>query len=179
MILRRKASLLTSIKFICQNCKWFILQEYITRHIDTISSVSHSQRQNADVFVQMAKVLILKCICRNCRKTKQQHNFFWLPYSLAETKIVISSPVLSHNLSVILSPSQIHMLYSKDLTLSMCHFSSTFLHRVFSNVFANCLPQKRHSHIGCICLTFLHCVFSNVSSNCLPEKRHSHIGCIC
>ena len=28
-------------------------------------------------------------------------------------------------------------------------------------------------------LTFLHCAFSNVSSNCLPKKRHSHIGCTC
>ena len=48
------------------------------------------------------------------------------------------------------------MLYSKDLTVSMCHFSLTFL-----------------IHIGCICLTFLHCAFLNVSSNGLPEKRHS------
>ena len=30
---------------------------------------------------------------------------------------------------------------------------------------SNGLPEKRHSHIGCICLTFLHCEFSNVSSN--------------
>ena len=28
-------------------------------------------------------------------------------------------------------------------------------------------------------LTFLHCAFSNESSNYLPEKRQSHIGCIC
>ena len=98
------------------------------------------------------------------------------------------------------------LLYSKDSTLSMCHFSLkflhcvfsngllqrmhthtgcicfTFLHCVFSNVFSDCLPERMQSHIGCICLTFLHCgahnVFSNVSSNCLPEKRHSHIGYI-
>ena len=54
------------------------------------------------------------------------------------------------------------MLYSKDLTVSMCHFSLTFL-----------------IHIGCICLTFLHCAFSKFSSNCLTEKIHSHIDCIC
>ena len=67
----------------------------------------------------------------------------------------------------------------------------------FSNVSSNDLPEKRHSHIGCIffstvcfqlspqipigciCSTFLRSVFSNVSSNGLPEKRHSHIGYIC
>ena len=30
---------------------------------------------------------------------------------------------------------------------------------LFSNVSSNCLPEKRHSHIGCSCLTFLHCLF--------------------
>ena len=30
-----------------------------------------------------------------------------------------------------------------------------------------------------ICLTFLHCVFSNASSNCISEKMHTHISCIC
>ena len=50
---------------------------------------------------------------------------------------------------------------------------------VFSNVPLNCLPEKRYSHIGCICSTFLHCVSSNVSSNGLPERMHSYIGCIC
>ena len=54
-----------------------------------------------------------------------------------------------------------------------------FLNCVFANVSSNVLPEKRHSHIGCICSAFLHCVFSNVSSNCLPEKRQSYIGCIC
>ena len=39
------------------------------------------------------------------------------------------------------------------------------------------LPEKRQSHIGCICLTFLHFDFSNVSSNCLHEKLHNHIVC--
>ena len=55
----------------------------------------------------------------------------------------------------------------------------TFLHSAFSNVSSICLPRKRHSHIGCICLAFLHCAFSNVYSNCFSEKRQSHIGCIC
>ena len=49
---------------------------------------------------------------------------------------------------------------------------------VFSNVSSNCLHERMHNHIGCICLTFLHCVFSSVSSNDLPEKMHSRIGCI-
>ena len=57
------------------------------------------------------------------------------------------------------------LLYSKDFTLSMCHFSLTFLHHcVFSNVSSNCVPEKMHIHTGCICLAFLHCAFSNVSS---------------
>ena len=55
----------------------------------------------------------------------------------------------------------------------------TFLHSAFSNVSSICLPRKRHSHIGCICLAFLHCAFSNMYSNCFSEKRQSHIGCIC
>ena len=55
----------------------------------------------------------------------------------------------------------------------------TFLHSAFSNVSSNHLPEKRHSHIGCICLTFLHCAISNVSSNRLPLRMQSHIGCIC
>ena len=82
------------------------------------------------------------------------------------------------------------MLYSKDLTVSMCHFSLTFLihigcicltflHCAFSKFSSNCLTEKIHSHIGCIRLAFLHCAFSNVSSNCLPGKMHSHIDCIC
>ena len=35
------------------------------------------------------------------------------------------------------------------------------------------------SCIDCNYLTSPHGAFSNVSSNCLPENRHSHIGCIC
>ena len=71
------------------------------------------------------------------------------------------------------------LLYSKDLTLFMCHFSLTFLHRVFLNVSPNCLPEKRHSHIGCICLIFLHCAFSNGSSKHFRKRTQSYIGCIC
>ena len=55
----------------------------------------------------------------------------------------------------------------------------TFLQSALSNVSSNCLPGRMQSHIGCICLTFLHCAFSNVSSNGLPEKRQSRIDCIC
>ena len=71
------------------------------------------------------------------------------------------------------------LLYSKDSTLSMCHFSLASLHSVYSNVSSNGLPERMHTHIGCICSTFLHCVFSNVSSNGFPERMHTHIGCIC
>ena len=55
----------------------------------------------------------------------------------------------------------------------------TFLHCAFSNVFSNGPREKRHSHIGYICLTFLQCAFSNVSSYGLPEMIHSRTGYIC
>ena len=69
--------------------------------------------------------------------------------------------------------------YPLELTLSMGHFSLTFLDCVFSNVSSNFLPEKRHSHIGCICLALLHCAFSNVSSNYLLVRMHNHTGYIC
>ena len=50
-----------------------------------------------------------------------------------------------------------------------------FIYCVFSDVSSNGLPEKRHIHIGCICLTFLHCVFSDVYSNRLSERMHNHI----
>ena len=50
---------------------------------------------------------------------------------------------------------------------------------MFSNVSSNCLPERMHNHIGCICLTFLHCVFSNVSIKNMDQSRQCHIGCIC
>ena len=50
---------------------------------------------------------------------------------------------------------------------------------VFSSALSNCLDQRKHNHIGCICVTFLHCASSNVPSNCLPEQMQSHTGCIC
>ena len=29
---------------------------------------------------------------------------------------------------------------------------------VFSSALSNCLDQRKHNHIGCICVTFLHCI---------------------
>ena len=49
---------------------------------------------------------------------------------------------------------------------------------VLSNLFSKCQSHRKQSHI-CCSFTFLHCAFSSVSLNCLPEKSHSHIGCIC
>ena len=63
-----------------------------------------------------------------------------------------------------------------------CHIGCiclTFIDCAFSNVFSNCLREKRQSHIGHICLTFLHCALSNVSSNHLPQRKRSHTGYIC
>ena len=56
---------------------------------------------------------------------------------------------------------------------------STFLHCAFPNVSSSHLPPRMKSHTGCICLTFPHCAFSNASSYCLPERMQSHTGCIC
>ena len=53
------------------------------------------------------------------------------------------------------------------------------LHGVFWNVSSSCLPEKKHIHIGCICLTFIRCVFLNVSSKRLHKRMPNHIGCIC
>ena len=53
------------------------------------------------------------------------------------------------------------MLYSKDLTLSMC--VTSFCTTVFPN-----MPERMHGNTGCICLAFLHCASSNVSLKCLP-----------
>ena len=77
-----------------------------------------------------------------------------------------------------------HCMFSISLTClseKMPHWLHWFslFHCAFSSVSSNHLSEKKHCHIGCICLTFLDCVFSNVSSNCMPEKMHSHIGCIC
>ena len=72
-----------------------------------------------------------------------------------------------------------YFLFRHTSPLSMCHFSLTFLHSVFSSVSSNYLPEKRHSHIACICLTFLHCVFSYDPSKTLHKRKQSYIGCIC
>ena len=55
----------------------------------------------------------------------------------------------------------------------------TFLHCVFSNEPSDSMHGRIQSHIGCMCLTFLHCVFSNESSNSLPATMHKDIGCTC
>ena len=54
----------------------------------------------------------------------------------------------------------------------------TFLHCASSYVSSNCTPEKRKSHIGCICLTFLHSAFLKVSLNALYEKRHIAFVCL-
>ena len=73
------------------------------------------------------------------------------------------------------------LLFGHILVSSNCHLqkrqSKTYL-CVLSNLFSKCQSHRKQSHICCI-FTFLHCAFSSVSLNCLPEKSHSHIGCIC
>ena len=50
---------------------------------------------------------------------------------------------------------------------------------VFSSALLNCLDQRKHNHIGCICVTFLHCASSNESSDGVHKRMHTHTGCIC
>ena len=90
---------------------------------------------------------------------KDRTAIFFLPLSFDKNaKIYMLSHVPSHDLEFY------HLLiftsrYPLKLTLSMGHFSLTFLDYVFSNVSSNFLPEKRHSHIGCICLALLHYAF--------------------
>ena len=58
-----------------------------------------------------------------------------------------------------------------------CFFST--VQCALSNVSSHNLIQRKHSHIGCICLAFLHCVVSKGSSNCIPQKIHNYTDCIC
>ena len=59
------------------------------------------------------------------------------------------------------------------------HIGCIFLHCVFSNVFSKRLHERMQSHTDCICLTSPHCALSNVSSSRLYERMHNHTGCIC
>ena len=63
------------------------------------------------------------------------------------------------------------------------HFKSIFpcqidFHFHYTFISSNRLIQRRHSHIGYICLAFPHCELSNESSNCISEKIHDYTGCI-
>ena len=49
----------------------------------------------------------------------------------------------------------------------------------FSDESLKCLQDRRHSHIGCICVIFCLCVFSYAPSKHLPKRMHTHTGCIC
>ena len=63
--------------------------------------------------------------------------------------------------------------------ITLITFVFIFPYSAFSNVSSNLLPEKKHIHIGCICLTFLHCAFSHDPSKHLYERKQSYIGCIC
>ena len=121
------------------------------------------------MYLSKSKCLNSQMFLSNCRKTEQQHNFFCIPFSFAETKLFKCCHLSRQMIR--------NFVIFKGF--SICPISLTFLHHVFSNVSSNGLPEKRHSHIGCICLTFLHCALSNVSSKRLHNRMQSHIGCIC
>ena len=47
------------------------------------------------------------------------------------------------------------------------------------NISSNCLPECMFDHTGDIGLTSFHCVFSNEFKNCPNEKIWNYTGCIC
>ena len=52
-----------------------------------------------------------------------------------------------------------------------CHGSVTSMIFWFSNESSNCLPVRRHNHIGCICLAFPHCVILWLVAGVWPTGR--------
>ena len=57
-----------------------------------LSSPIHRDKSSHD-FVKMVKYI---CVCPNCRKTEQQHNFLFLPFT-RDKKAKILSPFPSHD----------------------------------------------------------------------------------
>ena len=64
----------------------------------------------------------------------------------------------------------------QNVSLEGCKLTLVTL--FFSYVSSNGMTGRMQSHTSCICPIFLHRTFSKVSSNCLPERRHICIGCI-
>ena len=93
------------IHIICLNCQIYykkISQDIIDNffsspiHRDNSVCICPNGKINLLKF-QNAFVSIDKYIWPNCRKTEQQHNFFCIPFSFAETKLFMLSPVPSYD----------------------------------------------------------------------------------
>ena len=55
-----------------------------------------------------------------------------------------------------------------------CILALVALIRLFSSVFSNGLHEKRHSHIGCICLIYFHCELFSSGFLHLHSLKQSH-----
>ena len=55
-----------------------------------------------------------------------------------------------------------------------CILALVALIRLFSSVFSNGLHEKRHSHIGCICLIYFHCKLFSSGFLHLHSLKQSH-----
>ena len=148
---KSKSGIFLLWQFVLENCHMIYIIVIPTKETKVLVNLSA-----LPLFVQIFKYLVHKKI--------SQDMFIDTISSVVNIVVPCSVPW-----SVIYHLLKVHMLYSKDLTLCMCHFSLTFLHCVFSNVSSNGVHERMHNYTGCICLPFLHCAFSNVSSNYLPQ----------
>ena len=116
---------------------------------------SMQRTKSTDVFVQ---IKISKCKCQNnlstLQKDRTETQFPSSPIHIRRNKNILFHPMIRNHI----------LKYTCCIQLSMCPFSLPFLHHVFSNVSSDFMPERMHSHIGCIYWTFLHCVISNVPS---------------
>ena len=78
------------------------------------------------------------------------------------------------HLAEVCSQTHLQIICSCECNVAFVEISSC----EFSCVSLNSLPERKQSHIGCICAIFLLNEFPNASSNLLPEQMHSRIGCI-
>ena len=113
------------------------------------------------VFVQIWQ----KCWCI-CPNTEISWNFKMYLSQLQNVFVQIAERQNSNTISFV-SHSPIHR--NKNTKILML---SPVPVRIYDVAVFKDFPYVTNS------LTFLHRVLSNVSSNCLPEKSHSHIGCI-
>ena len=162
--LQEMGEFLTTVKVPCSVCKKVMSFRNVRRHMKTV--------HNADG---------KKWTCSACGKIYQSEQILTQHQRIHKPEVdedkdenIFKCPDCPYR-----TLCKNYSIFTSRYPFSMCHFSLTFLHCVFSIVSSNCLHERMQSHIDCICLTFLQCAFSCVPSNFLPEMMHSHNKCIC